>query len=349
MSSSRTTTELRATWLPGVIIRWLGIIMLSTIVPKMLTEWLLLRQVSANESALNWVLLFAALLLVGYGWISMKKGVVRLILSRKDLDFPQQELAIPWQTITRIELTNGKLPSGKGVPMLLVWLTPTASRELGNQVYWEVPAPGIAPPPMISQRINYRLIDGIEGPFEFIDYLRERVAAAGGSAGVPRKTKIPSAADPLELRDEVQAGSPSRSFTCEICGGQTLAKDSVLKRLCNPLRVASVAQCTGCGEFPVLSKLRWTDTGETLEAFRKRMWRKTPAACAIAHYLLLLPLAGLLTIACIPPNVVNPGPPIGLYVVCFGIAWMVMLVTFSYTPFANLVPALFGVTYHRYR
>jgi hypothetical protein len=106
--------------------------------------------------------------------------------------------------------------------------------------------------------------------------------------------------------------------------------------------------CAGCGETP-LSVLHWTETGETVEAFRKRMWKKTPMAVALVHYLVPPLLGGLIAIACIPTDVIDPRKSIGLYAICFGVASLVMLIVFTVTPIAGLVPAAFGIKYHKYR
>ena len=72
-----------------------------------------------------------------------------------------------------------------------------------------------------------------------------------------------------------------RAYLHTKCGQTTVVSDDSLDAICNPLDPVPATWCSHCEEMDVLGEYSWTDTDESLVAFRARMdnlvspfWRK---------------------------------------------------------------------------
>jgi hypothetical protein len=68
-----------------------------------------------------------------------------------------------------------------------------------------------------------------------------------------------------------------RSYTHIGCGGGTTVDGWILQALCNPYRYVSATKCARCGGDVPLKQVAWTDTGEPIAAYRKRLKPLIPA------------------------------------------------------------------------
>jgi hypothetical protein len=116
----------------------------------------------------------------------------------------------------------------------------------------------------------------------------------------------------------------------------------------NPFRVVTASICAKCDAVS-LKSLRWEDTGETVAAFRSRMWRMTPVYVKLIHFLLIPGLLGLLGAAAVPGDVIEGSALWIARAACFAGVYLVMLLILWITPLAGMAPAMCGMKYHKYR
>jgi hypothetical protein len=163
----------------------------------------------------------------------------------------------------------------------------------------------------------------------------------------PKHPAEPPLGAALEIRDMSDTGPSARVYVHEQCGGSTAITDGHFYWAANPLRYSSGGSiCAECG-LAMDSDLRWVDTGETLARFRSRMWRHTPPWVKLLHYLVLPAVVGAIVLVVAPPAANIPRLTSNLIV--FGLGFLAMLVLLSITPLAGILPAIAGLTYHKYR
>ena len=62
-----------------------------------------------------------------------------------------------------------------------------------------------------------------------------------------------------------------RAYKHTKCGETTVVSADTLDAVCNPLAPVPVTWCSTCNDMDVLAEFTWTDTDESLVAFRARM------------------------------------------------------------------------------
>jgi hypothetical protein len=86
----------------------------------------------------------------------------------------------------------------------------------------------------------------------------------------------------------------TRSYQHSTCGGVTEVGDDDFDRLANPFSLVwGQTYCSHCEEDVSLDELYWTDTQESLAAFRARMRRSAPLSMMLVGWG-AVPLAGFL-------------------------------------------------------
>lgn len=153
---------------------------------------------------------------------------------------------------------------------------------------------------------------------------------------------------PLEFRDDSETGPYTRVYIHDACQQGTAVGDSSFTHVVNPFRVVTASICAKCDAVS-LKSLRWEDTGETVAAFRSRMWRLTPVYVKLIHFLLIPGLLGLLGAAAVPGDVIEGSALWIARAACFAGVYLVMLLILWITPLAGMAPAMCGMKYHKYR
>jgi hypothetical protein len=351
-TDSRQTIELKEPPLVGIIVCIAGGIFLFVAILMPVLRIAFPNPNAPNLGILLYVLPVLAILVIVGGVQLCKQGKVRLRLKPSELEFPKFEVTIPWKEIARIELVHVPVEGGQPAPFMALWLTDGGKKLLGNRELAEVPLTGdVEDAPDVFHRINHSFAPGANSILGHIDQLKKRVANAGGVAAAEiaiDTRKIPAATAALAPRDVSTTGPMARAYTCGSCGTETLVSDSALTHVCNPLRYVNDSICAGCGPTPI-SVLQCTDTGETVDAFRTRMWRKTPALCKIVQFLVLPAVVGAIVAIAFPAGAFNPQNPAISYAIAFGTGFLVMLAVLWFTPLAGIVPAVCGMQYHKYR
>jgi len=69
----------------------------------------------------------------------------------------------------------------------------------------------------------------------------------------------------------------SRSYYHIDCGGTTVVSEDDYIALESPFRGVDSTMCCSCNEFVTLDKVYWVDSGETIAAYRKRLYESVPA------------------------------------------------------------------------
>ena len=160
---------------------------------------------------------------------------------------------------------------------------------------------------------------------------------------VPRNKLIP--------REDAESAPFTRAYTCGSCKSETLVSDSSLTGVTNPFGLVLASVCAGCGPTP-LSVLRWSDTGETVADFRRRMWRLTAVWVKLVQYLVLPGLLGMVAFVVIEndEDVWEKWKNLAvLQVMIFSAIFFVTNAILWLTPLGKIVPAIFGMKYHQYK
>jgi hypothetical protein len=92
----------------------------------------------------------------------------------------------------------------------------------------------------------------------------------------------------------------SRDYIHSSCGNVTSINETVLDAICDPFYSTQGTICSACARPFPLDEFAWADTGENIEAYRKRLKSFVPPEYAKAQSLkklrvalfILLPLAG---------------------------------------------------------
>src|SRR5687767_4346201 len=93
----------------------------------------------------------------------------------------------------------------------------------------------------------------------------------------------------------------SRAYTHSSCGNNTIVDDWAFAAICDPYYTTSGTICSACSRPFPLDEFAWADTGENIEAYRKRLKSFVPPEYGKAQALkklrlalfILLPLAGV--------------------------------------------------------
>jgi hypothetical protein len=72
----------------------------------------------------------------------------------------------------------------------------------------------------------------------------------------------------------------SRAYVHYGCGTETIISGGDFKQICNPLTLCIETYCCGCSDYVTLQTVAWTDTGETIAAYRNRLRAATPKIIA---------------------------------------------------------------------
>lgn len=122
-------------------------------------------------------------------------------------------------------------------------------------------------------------------------------------------------ARPPEAYEEAEETPNSRVYVHKRCGTATLVSGDDFRRLVDPFSPVQVTYCASCRKMESLDKVAWSDTGEPIAAFRRRLRDATPRS------LLLF----------------NRIAPFVAAVLCAGIGWL-------FTPHRSLGPLAGGIT-----
>ena len=164
-----------------------------------------------------------------------------------------------------------------------------------------------------------------------------------------QKTSNVAARPPV--RDMQSTGQWDRPYHCSQCDHATNVSDSSLVWVCNPMRfTGGKSICVNCG--PVEDdRLRWEETNETIEAYRKRMFRLTPAWIKWMQFFVLPAIAAVLA-ATVGVNylLTNPRQEPGLLrLIPAAVTYLLTFAVFYFSPLAGLLPQLAGYKYWTYR
>lgn len=98
-----------------------------------------------------------------------------------------------------------------------------------------------------------------------------------------------------------QEAPTSRSYTHDRCKQETIVADAAFSNMASPLSDITLTYCSGCKGMFQVSEFAWTDTGENLIEYRKRLaGHAGPVSrflCSKTAVLCMLALAVLLGVA----------------------------------------------------
>jgi hypothetical protein len=265
------------------------------------------------------------------------------------LVLPELDASIPWTEINDVDVVHPQRPGQElpASPLLILTLTPTGRELIRNRQLSNSPhAKRISPRPDVCVKLNFLSFGPrMETAHDFAAELRRRVAAAHGLPD--DRPPLPALDAPLELRDMSRTGPSARVYIHDLCGTGTVISGGSLYWAANPFRyTGGDTMCAHCGT--ALDKsVRWEDTGESLSRFRCRMWRQTPLLIKLLQFVVLPGVFGVASLALFPmaPNI----PPAVVKPLGFGIGFLAGNLLNWLTPLASLIPALAGITYHKYR
>jgi hypothetical protein len=80
------------------------------------------------------------------------------------------------------------------------------------------------------------------------------------------------------------ASITGRVYVHHGCGGQTRVSGGDYTHICDPFWPCTGTFCCGCSNFVPLGEVSWTDTGETVSAYRRRMRAETPAVVKVWRF-----------------------------------------------------------------
>ena len=116
------------------------------------------------------------------------------------------------------------------------------------------------------------------------------------------------------------------------------------RQLCNPFWPCTGLMCCHCGDFYPTSKFVWTETGEAISSFRKRLRRATPLPAGLWR-IGLGQVVGLTLGTSVANRVVsrvNPkdGDPVLLYLVL-----LISITVLTYVLVSYLFNKYYGIDY----
>lgn len=150
------------------------------------------------------------------------------------------------------------------------------------------------------------------------------------------------------MRDDAESAPFARAYACGSCKSETLVSDSSLTHVTNPFRLTSASICANCGPTP-LKVLRWSDTGESVADFRRRMFRLTPAWVKVVQYLIIPGLLGVGAAAIIETKGEETTERMLMRAGLFVAGLLVANAIIWFTPLAGIAPAICGMKYHKYK
>jgi hypothetical protein len=68
------------------------------------------------------------------------------------------------------------------------------------------------------------------------------------------------------------------------CGGQTEVSGGDFTHICDPFWPCTSTYCCQCAGFAPLSEVRWTNTGEPVSEYRRRLRANTPGLLKVWRY-----------------------------------------------------------------
>lgn len=104
----------------------------------------------------------------------------------------------------------------------------------------------------------------------------------------------------------------SRSYVHERCGYETIVNGIDFEMLANPFTFTSSTMCVHCKKQVSLKQVAWSETGESITGYRRRLRREAPAILKLIAWVI-----GPLLLGCVGAGIgyaIKPGETKGAVV-----------------------------------